>query len=479
MSLRDSTLLLCGLILVLAGLLGVAFARPDMDVDFVWFAILTALLAVPLVIGCMTRRLDPLDPTSIVAVAYLLYFVYAPIRNLAAHDSYFFGKLIMPLLPLGLLYLAFGIVGLWAGYYSSRSARRLASRIPGPPESHAGAVPYAWIVALMAIVAFSAYMRVAGLSWVRLLSLGQLGGAPATIQGGAGIDQGAFSNYLYSTLDWLTSALMLLIAFARRGRKWLVVMFVALLVVYSTIGFRFRVVVLVIAPIVFYYLKAQRRPSVMKVAAAGAALVLLIGAIGLGRRSFRSGSSVESGTISVASSSATFENDLDLYQAYLAIVDGFPRDHDYLWGSSFTYLVIQPIPRVLWPDKPDAPVRTILNEILGSDATTAGVAYPNVGEYYANFGVLGVFVGMWLFGLVMRAMYEYLRQHQDNDWTRVTYAVALPFLVQVVSRGYFVQIFQQAAFLLLPLGVGMWICRHRSGTLGHDIVGDGQPSPVA
>src|SRR6185312_13190987 len=261
MSLRDSTVLLCGLILVLVGLLSVAFMRPDMDVDFVWFAILTALLAVPLVIGCMTRRLDVLDPTSIVAVAYFLYFVYAPIRNLMAHDSYFFGKLIMPLLPLGLLYLAFGIVGLWAGYYSSRLARRVASRIPGPPESHAGAVPYAWIVALMAIVAFSAYMRVAGLSWERLLSLGQLGGVPTAIQGGAGIDQGAFSNYLYSTLDWLTSALMLLIAFARRGRKWLVVMFLALLVVYSTIGFRFRVVVLVLAPVVFYYLRAQRRPS--------------------------------------------------------------------------------------------------------------------------------------------------------------------------------------------------------------------------
>jgi hypothetical protein len=100
-----------------------------------------------------------------------------------------------------------------------------------------------------------------------------------------------------------------------------------------------------------------------------------------------------------------------------------------------------------------------VDAVLGEDAVTAGVAYPNIGEFYVNFGVPGIMGGMWLFGVVMRAMYEYLKRHEQSDWARITYATALPFLVQVVSRGYFVAIVQEAFFLLIPLVVGMWIAR--------------------
>jgi oligosaccharide repeat unit polymerase len=465
LSIGESSSLLCGLALLIGGLLAVAFVRPDVDVYFLCFTMLTALLAVPLVIGCVTRRMDLFDPTMILAASYFLYFVYAPMRNLLAGRDYFFGKLVMPLLPAGSLYLAVGIVSMWIGYYSSNAARRVARFLPSPPTSRRGAVPYAWVVVAVALVAFNAYAHMAGLSWTRLLTLGQFGNATTALSGEAPLGGSAFSNYLYGTLDWLTSALMLLYAFARRGRKWLTVAFVALFLVYTTIGFRIRVVVLILAPIVYYYLKAKRRPTVLKVMALAGAMMLLIGAIGLLRGSFRPGERVDAGNVTIASSSQTFASDLDIYQGYLAIIDAFPRDHQYLWGSSFTYLFIQPIPRSLWPEKPDAPVLAILDAILGVDAITAGVAYPNAGEYYANFGAAGLVAGMWLFGFLVRALYEYIREHADNEWALVVYAVTLPFLVQVISRGYFVQIVQEAAFLLLPLVLGMWVCR--GGKRGH------------
>ena len=456
--------MLSGLALVLALLLSVTLVRPELDVYFLCFTIITILLAVPLVIGSVTRRMDPFDPTTIIAASYFLYFVYAPIRNLIGGQYYFFGKLIMPLLPRGFLYLAFGIVGMWAGYYATGMARRAANSVPAPPEAHQGVVLYAWIIAGVALISFNAYVHLAGLSWVRLLTLGQLKTAPSAIQEFTTSGRSAFSNYLYSTLDWLTSALMLLYAFSHRGRKWLLAAFIAVFLVYTTIGFRFRVVILVLAPVIYHYLSIRRRPGVLRMAAVAVGMMLLIGAIGQSRSSFRAGTNVEASSFSVASSSETFANDLDLYQGYLAIVDDFPRDHSYLWGSSFAYLLIQPIPRGLWPDKPEAPVGTIVDVILGPDALDAGIAFPNVGEFYANFGAAGLFACMWAFGFLARVLYEYLNQHEDNDWARIIYAVTIPFLVQVISRGYFVQIFQEAAFLLLPLVFGMWICRRRSQT---------------
>jgi oligosaccharide repeat unit polymerase len=265
---------------------------------------------------------------------------------------------------------------------------------------------------------------------------------------------------------------MLLYAFARRGRRWLVLAFVSLFVVYTTIGFRFRVVILVLAPAVYYYLKLRTRPGIFRIATGALAFALLIGGIGLLRSSFRAGERVDVQRVSLEATQANFVNDLDIYQPYLAMIDVFPKEHDYLWGSSYAYLLVHPVPRSLWPGKPEAPVRTIVRLILGPEAETAGVAYPNVGELYANFGVVGLVGGMWLFGILLRVMYEYLRRHESNDWARIGYAIALPFLVQIISRGYFVQIFQEAFFIFSPLGFGMWLCgrmaRRKRAALVHN-----------
>ena len=462
LSVWDSTILLSGLGCVLGGLLTVTFLRPELDTYFFCFAGLTAIIAIPLVIGCVTRRIDPFDPTTIIAASYFLYFVYAPIRGLLAGEYYFFGTLVMPTFPRASAYLACGVTAMWAGYFASGIARRGAAVLPEPPGSRRGVIAFAGLVALLALVAFTTYAHGVGLSWTRLLTLGQLGGAPTASQTGAPDSASAFRNYLYGTLDCLTSAWMLFYAFSRRSSKWLIVAFIALLLVYTTIGFRFRILILVLAPIVYHYLRVKRRPGTLKVFAAGFGLILLIGAIGLTRTAFRSGRSVDVGAVSVGSSSETFEGDLSIYQPFLAIIKSFPREHDYLWGSSYAYLLVQPIPRSLWPDKPEAPIRSVVQATLGSEAATSGVAYPNVGEFYANFGAVGLVAGMWVFGLLVRISYEYLSRHDTNDWARVLYAITFPFLVQVISRGYFVQIVQEAFFLFVPLFLGMWACRHLS-----------------
>jgi oligosaccharide repeat unit polymerase len=468
LSVPESAVLLLGLTAIVVALFGVTLLRPDLDAYFLSFTVLTVLLSVPLVIGCVTRQMDPFNPTTVIAASYFLYFVYAPIRNLIAGQYYFFGKLIMPLLPLGSVYLAFGFIALWAGYYASRMARYAVGLMPSPPEPRSGILVYAWVVAAIAVIAFTVYARLAGLSWVQLLTLGQLGSARKAMQDGAASLSGDFGNYLYSTLDWLTSALLLFYVFARRGRKWLVVMFVALFVVYTTIGFRFRIVILVLAPIVYYYLKRGTRPNSLRVSIVAIVSIFLIGTIGMARGSFRAGERVDPQSISIASSGSTFSNDLNVYQGYLAMIDAIPREHQYLWGSSFAYLVFQPIPRSLWPGKPQAPVLTIINAILGSEAVTAGIAYPNVGEFYANFGALGIVGGMWLFGFLSRVLYEYLVAYRDNEWARIVYALMFPFIIQVISRGYFVQIFQEAAFLLMPIVGGVWLSRrvHRVSARG-------------
>jgi hypothetical protein len=83
-----------------------------------------------------------------------------------------------------------------------------------------------------------------------------------------------------------------------------------------------------------------------------------------------------------------------------------------------------------------------------------GLAYPNLGEFYVNFGLVGEIGGMFLFGYLLRRAWMFLQRNPHDPWALIIYSMTLPFLVQVVSRGYFVQIAQEFVFIFGPVLIG-------------------------
>ena len=76
----------------------------------------------------------------------------------------------------------------------------------------------------------------------------------------------------------------------------------------------------------------------------------------------------------------------------------FPEQHGYMYGQSYYRLLFVPIPRAIWPGKPENTER-IFAALLDSDLGAAGVTIPPgiVGDLYSNFGPIGV-LGMLAFG---------------------------------------------------------------------------------
>lgn len=454
----ERLLILLVALFIVASLAGMA-VRSVGDGNF-WFCLfgVSCLLVVPLLVSGLTGMLDPFEPILIVNVAYFLYFVYGPAKDHLLGRDVFVGRDVLPLFPRGMLYLAIGLVSLLAGYYSAMG-RGLGRTFRKPGVMRESAVYYAWIAGAVGLVCFGLYIKVAKVSWIYFLSLGQAASGEGNIFTGAD-DNPAF-GYLMGGIDFLPAVLLIWYAATRTGRKWNIAGYVLLLIVYTTIGFRFRILILALAPVIYYYLKRNRRPQLILLVVPAIAGSMLIGVIGEQRAHFRTGTQVDLEAINVEDARMTFQNDLSIYQPFLAVVDAFPRDHDYTYGSSFAYVLVHPIPRVLWKNKPEPPIYEIIRGAFGGDNVflQIGVAYPNIGEYYANFGLPGIVIGMMLFGVGLRALYEYLRLHSENDWVRIIYALALPFLVQVVSRGYFVAIFQQTCFFFGPAIFGMWALR--------------------
>jgi oligosaccharide repeat unit polymerase len=87
----------------------------------------------------------------------------------------------------------------------------------------------------------------------------------------------------------------------------------------------------------------------------------------------------------------------DNFYRLCQIIQLIPQTHPYVYHRYVVYVMVRPVPRVFWPDKPVDP---------GFDLPTAlgveGVSYSYsvIGELYMSLGLLGIAVGGWFYGRV-------------------------------------------------------------------------------
>lgn len=78
----------------------------------------------------------------------------------------------------------------------------------------------------------------------------------------------------------------------------------------------------------------------------------------------------------------------------LAVV---PRCHDYLHGQSYYRLLFVPVPRAVWPNKPENTQR-VMAQLLNPNAVEVQTSPVGIiGDLYVNFGFYGI-LGMLVFG---------------------------------------------------------------------------------
>jgi len=106
-----------------------------------------------------------------------------------------------------------------------------------------------------------------------------------------------------------------------------------------------------------------------------------------------------------------------LEEKYLRVDDNFyrlcqiiqliPRTYPYVYHRYIFYVLVRPIPRVFWPDKPVDP---------GFDLPTAlgveGVSYSTsvIGELYMSLGFFGIAIGGWFYGRISAMANDLLSQ---------------------------------------------------------------------
>jgi hypothetical protein len=422
-------------------------------------AVLVGVLALaPLGIRLLQGRFDVFEPLTLVCAVFWLYFSFAPLVRILTHDFEFVGRSFQSLYARGLLFVMVPILATWVGY-SLPAGRVLGRRSMAPLRLTGPGLRilrlWGWGLAAMACGGLLLWMAVGNVSPTRLLLPGVLTEAP---QGTAG--EGTDVPYFFQSLEWFIPAFLLLRAadgLQHRGMRWGFWLLTG--IIYLSMAFRYRLVILLVATLTLAFLRKGKRPSVPLLAGGAVALFAFAGWVSLMRRYFGSYGMVELDT-SLGTVLKSGLADTRIFDTFMAVLHTVPDFVDYVGADPFLYVFILPIPRALWPEKPNPEWLGSVGSAVGTPISgSAGLAVPNFGEFYMAFGLPGAAVGMVVFGILARALWEWFRADPHDPARQAIFAIANIWLLQVLIRGYLAQIVKEWCYFILPPLLAMWAAR--------------------
>jgi hypothetical protein len=439
--------------------------------------LLALLILAPLAYRAWTGAFDLFEPVVLIAGVYLVYFVVGPLVRFAMDDMQFVGRDFQADYMLGLLAVMAAVAAVWLGYAMPVGPRRAAARVPNQtptPERRRAqqreqhrvqrrARLLAWALTGGALLGMVLWARVAR----RSLGFFFLPGVFGALGSG---DQGVDVSYLFLAIEWFIPALaVLMVSNGLRRRFALPAFFGFVGIVYVSIGFRFRVVVMLLMVGMLFYMRRGTRPKLSVLAASATVGFLFVGWLGWVRSYFRSGGGTGSLDFSFSRLVSSALSDARIFETFAAVLRTIPDFAPYAGLRPLVYPFILPVPRLLWPDKPPPTWIKDIGAALGTpESETLGAMVPHFGEYYIAFGWPGLVVGSFLFGMAVKALWRWYQADPTNPWRQALYALHTAFLFQVVIRGYLAQIVQEWCFIILPAIVIIKLARRRPSLVPRD-----------
>jgi hypothetical protein len=88
-------------------------------------------------------------------------------------------------------------------------------------------------------------------------------------------------------------------------------------------------------------------------------------------------------------------------------IEAVPQEHPHIGFQWLWFVIVRPVPRILWPGKPTDPGFS-LPEYLGLEGVSLSMSV--IGEWYLAFGWAGVLLGGLLFGILGRTWSQILEE---------------------------------------------------------------------
>ncbi|QPN65939.1 hypothetical protein [Synechococcus sp. CBW1006] len=396
-------------------------------------------------------------PTLFVAVILSYYCLLGPLRALAGEEGAVFRGLDHSGVLLwgwagGFVFYVCLLIGFYT-FSQKCTPHRLILKV-NPDQLHRLGLRLCQLGLLM----FSLVTGTRVLALINPLAAYQL-----TQQGGfgqEGLDVGAFVNYFNSGINFLIPGICLMMAAWLRWRKRtasLLLWIVATAGIYTSLGFRWRLVLLLVPLILLWFMARQQRPSLGLLAFFTAGLITLGGLIGISRNY---GRGLDLGALEDTATVDYFEQgftEATTFFTTAGVMEQAPVRSPFIGPAPLMATILFPIPRALFPGKPDASYITDATAQLYGGANLAmGSAFLNYAEYYLIAGWPSLVGLSLLLGWLLRRLWNWFLLRQDEPFAQCVYLISSSFLYVVISRGYLPQVILLFVFTVAPL---FWLYR--------------------
>lgn len=395
------------------------------------------------------------EPLTMITVIYEGIFVLKPIVDLHAHQMNEHGINVLVGGDKATLIFVLGYTAFYVAYYMQHRRLLFQRKVLFTPQAELFLFKERSLMVLygafaLAFVLCVYCMMTQGLSFRYIFSFGS--------QGERVVDEKNTALLFLSNFGITAVTLWLMILEYSKNR---IIKFASTLLcaVYILMrNSRWIMLVFILSPIVLYYLKRRKEPKLAWIIGIGFLGLVVFAWMQANRNGLAAGEAMQgwgSDGFTLEKLTAPMESDLSTYRTFYSMVQRFPSQYGYMLGKTFLYTIVLFVPRSLWLAKPDNPVRDMIEHSLNASARQSGTAVANIGEFYANFGYLGVVALMFILGWLVVSLKRYVFDDTDiqeqTDSKFIMYAILYPLFFQLVARGNFSGNFYLLIFALLPI----------------------------
>lgn len=387
------------------------------------------------------------EPVVFVFFMYYMIFVFTPMYNLAINNYELFGCNTMSGCVKGTIIFMLGFLALLVGYYSFPDLPEGYIRTRYLIQTYDGnsLLIYSYVVWGISMSAYLLYNLFAGRSIVYMLSFGILGG---------GLKEQASYNVSFLTMTVYCAFVPMMNIWLNERKKIIkiIVLFVTCVPI-ATRGFRSVLIIPLMAPFIYRYIKNKKTPPLRSLVIVGALIILMIGGIAYTRSSLRVGEGIDLYGYNYSYGTDGMLDYFGSYKVYYGAVENYPSNYMYTLGKQLSYTITMYIPRLIWSGKPSPIIQSVIGNSTNSIASSAGAAWPNLGEYYTEFGILGVMVCMFTLGYIFNKMKKLYMDINGNvhQNSLIVYSLFLPALIPIIAYGYTAGNAPTFVFMALPL----------------------------
>jgi hypothetical protein len=415
------------------------------------------VLALPLVARIARRELDPFEPIVLFALAYGVMFVLRPAVMLAEDTTRFWGVEFGETLPRALLLAFLGAVAFVCAYELTPGSSRGAGAPTADRLDRSAATVAALAVGLVGLAAFVVLLPTSDpVEALRLV----LGGRSEELRDIV-LDS---STYLWYGSWMLAPAALVLTGLALEARNrlslWVCAAVALALTLLRTVPLGSRLVLLPLVGGLFVlaYVMRGKRPSTAVIALV-AVLALSTSYAMLIVREPESRSDVAGEVNRLLRKPhallypLTRGEDAEMAAALSAALTVVPDELGYRFGgATLGDLVTRPVPRELWAGKPLPAREQVVERVWPQFYPGLNPAFSPLLSFYWDLGLVGVVLGMAVFGLGARLLYAWFVARERALAAQLLFASSLWFVV-IGIRNDPVDTAVFALFLVAPVMV--------------------------